>query len=416
MFNSALVNRFHQLETPFYYYDLQSLKATLKACADASFKYHFQVHYAMKANFNPRVLDTIQSFGFGADCVSGNEVLAAVNHGFKREKIVFAGVGKSDKEINLALDQNIFCFNVESVQELQVINDLAAAKNKTASIAIRINPNVDAHTHHFITTGLEENKFGINTWELPAVAEKLRQCKNLKFLGIHFHVGSQINDLSVFQNLCLKVNEMQLWFQEEGFEVKVLNVGGGLGVDYFLPDKNSIVDFESYFKVFKDFLHVNPNQEVHFELGRALVAQCASLISRVLYVKNGIKKNFLILDAGMTELIRPMLYQAYHQIENLSWEQGAENEEAISNQQSGSSNQLSGSSNSHLATQTPHLITSYDVVGPICESTDCFRTDVELPESKRGDLIAIRTAGAYGEVMASGYNLRDRVQSVYSEE
>lgn len=392
MFNSALVDRFQKIETPFYYYDLHLLKASLKACADASFKHRFQVHYAMKANFNPRVLDTIQSFGFGADCVSGNEVLAAINHEFKKEKVVFAGVGKSDKEIKLALDQDIFCFNSESVQELQIINDLAAVKNKTAQVAIRINPNIDAHTHHFITTGLEENKFGINTWELPKVAEKLRQCKNLKFIGIHFHIGSQINDLSVFKDLCVKVNEMQLWFQEHGFTVKVLNVGGGLGVDYYQPDQNSICDFESYFQIFKDHLQINPNQEVHFELGRALVAQCASLISRVLYVKNGIKKNFLILDAGMTELIRPMLYQAYHQIESLS-----------------------KSESEALLTPQSSLLIQYDVVGPICESTDCFRTDVELQESKRGDLIAIRTAGAYGEVMASGYNLRDRVQSVYSE-
>lgn len=394
MFNSTLVNRFHQLETPFYYYDLDQLKATLKACSDAAFKHHFQVHYAMKANFNPRVLNAIHDFGFGADCVSGNEVKAAIDHGFSPEKIVFAGVGKSDKEINMALDQDIFCFNVESVQELQIINDLAAARNKTASIAIRINPNVDAHTHHFITTGLEENKFGINTWELDSVVQKLHECPNLLFLGIHFHVGSQINDLDVFRNLCLKVNEMQLWFQDEGFAVKILNVGGGLGVDYHQPNENNIPDFAAYFKVFADFLLVNEAQEVHFELGRALVAQCASLISRVLYVKNGIKKNFLILDAGMTELIRPMLYQAYHQIENLSGEAISEEPLSINLKPS----------------------TKYDVVGPICESTDCFRTDVELPESKRGDLIAIRTAGAYGEVMASGYNLRDRVQAVYLEE
>ncbi len=412
MFNSTLINRFQHLETPFYYYDLHLLKTTLIACSDAAFKHHFQVHYAMKANFNPRVLDTIQSFGFGADCVSGNEVLAAIKYGFKREKVVFAGVGKSDKEINLALDQDIFCFNAESVQELQVINDLAATKNKTAKIAIRINPNVDAHTHHFITTGLEENKFGINTWELPAVAEKLRECRNLQFIGIHFHVGSQINDLSVFKNLCLKVNEMQLWFQEEGFAVKILNVGGGLGVDYNQPDKNSICDFDSYFRVFKDHLHIKEGQEVHFELGRALVAQAASLISRVLYVKNGIKKNFLILDAGMTELIRPMLYQAYHEIENLSKEKGVSDEvSGMSHEPSTISHQQSEPHTSGLKPQT-----SYDVVGPICESTDCFRTDVALPESERGDLIAIRTAGAYGEVMASGYNLRDLVHSVYSEE
>lgn len=421
MFNSSLINRFQQLETPFYYYDLDLLKATLKACSDAAFKHHFQVHYAMKANFNPRVLDTIQNFGFGADCVSGNEVLAAINHHFKKEKIVFAGVGKSDKEINLALDHDIFCFNVESVQELQIINNLAAAKNKTASVAIRINPNVDAHTHHYITTGLEENKFGINSWELDKVAEKLRQCQNVLFLGIHFHVGSQINDLSVFQNLCLKVNEMQLWFQEEGFTVKVLNVGGGLGVDYYQPDKNNIADFESYFQVFADFLQINEAQEVHFELGRALVAQSAALISRVLYVKNGIKKNFLILDAGMTELMRPMLYQAYHEIENLSAEWGAESEETISDQQSAFIHQQStidyqpSTIGNEPSTMNQKPLTKYDVVGPICESTDCFRKDVALPESERGDLIAIRTAGAYGEVMASGYNLRERVQAVYSE-
>jgi diaminopimelate decarboxylase len=318
MFNTTTINRFQQLETPFYYYDLNVLRKTLETCSNAATQYGFHVHYAMKANFNPKVLDMIQSYGFGADCVSGNEVKAAIEHGFGKEKIVFAGVGKSDKEINLALDADIFCFNAESVQELVIINDLAKAKNKIANIAIRINPNVDAHTHHFITTGLEENKFGINTWQLPDVADALRKCSNLQFLGIHFHIGSQITDMEVYKSLCIRINEIQDWFEDHGFKVKVLNTGGGLGVDYHNPDTNSIADFESYFKVFKKFLNVKPDQEVHFELGRALVAQSAALISRVLYVKNGLKTNFLVLDAGMTELIRPMLYQAYHQIENLS--------------------------------------------------------------------------------------------------
>lgn len=318
MFNTDTISRFQQLETPFYYYDLDLLKQTLQACTSAAAPYHFHVHYAMKANFNPKVLDMIQSFGIGADCVSGGEVKAAIEHGFSKDKVVFAGVGKSDKEINEALDRDIFCFNVESVQELQIINDLAKAKNKTASVAIRINPNVDAHTHHFITTGLEENKFGVNTWELPAVAEALAKCPNLQFIGIHFHIGSQITDLSVYKNLCIRVNELQQWFEDRNLPISVLNLGGGLGVDYYNPDENPICDFASYFKVFNDFLNVKPGQEVHFELGRALVAQSAALISRVLYVKNGLKKNFLILDAGMTELIRPMLYQAYHQIENLN--------------------------------------------------------------------------------------------------
>jgi diaminopimelate decarboxylase len=388
MFSSATINRFQQLDTPFYYYNLGLLKQTLEACRAASAKYNFHVHYAMKANFNPKVVATIQAYGFGADSVSGNEVKAAIEGGFSKDKVVFAGVGKSDKEINYALEADIFCFNVESVQELTIINDLAKAKGKTARVAIRINPNVDANTHHFITTGLEENKFGVDIWQLPKVVDALHASTNLEFLGIHFHIGSQITDMEVFKNLCIKVNELDKWFEERGFTIKILNVGGGLGVDYYNPDTNSIPDFENYFKVFSDHLVVKPGQEVHFELGRALVAQSASLISRVLYVKNGLKKNFLILDAGMTELIRPMLYQAYHQIDNLT--------PPVNN--------------------APSVMTKYDVVGPICESTDCFRKDVLLPESVRGNLIAIRTAGAYGEVMVSGYNLRDRVQSVYSEE
>jgi diaminopimelate decarboxylase len=396
MFNTDTINKFQELDTPFYYYDLEVLRQTLTAARDASAKHGFHVHYAMKANFNPRVVDMIQSFGFGADCVSGNEVKMALDRGFDKGKIVFAGVGKSDKEINLGLDTDIFCFNVESVQELNIIDGLAAAKGKKAKVAIRINPNVDAHTHHFITTGLDENKFGINIWQLPDVATALRQCKNLEFLGIHFHIGSQITDLEVYKNLCTRINEMQDWFEDHGFPVKVLNTGGGLGVDYYNPDGN-IADFENYFQVFKNFLNVKPGQEVHFELGRALVAQSASLISRVLYVKNGLKKNFLVLDAGMTELMRPMLYQAYHQIENLSQESRAKSQEKTH----------------HSPLTTDNL--KYDVVGPICESTDCFQKDVEFPESFRGDLIAIRTAGAYGEVMASGYNLRDRVGSIYSE-
>ncbi|GAB3907368.1 diaminopimelate decarboxylase [Mucilaginibacter boryungensis] len=403
MFSPATINRFQNLETPFYYYDLNLLKQTLEACRTASAKYNFHVHYAMKANFNPKVVSTIQAYGFGADSVSGNEVRAAIEGGFSKDKVVFAGVGKSDKEINYALEADIFCFNVESVQELAIINDLAKTKGKTARVAIRINPNVDANTHHFITTGLEENKFGVDIWQLPNVADALHASTNLEFMGIHFHIGSQITDMEVFKNLCVKVNELDKWFEERGFTIKVLNVGGGLGVDYYNPDTNNIPDFESYFKVFNDHLIVKPNQEVHFELGRALVAHSASLISRVLYVKNGLKKNFLILDAGMTELIRPMLYQAYHQIDNISSQLPVMSNESVNN-------------NGELKTQNSKLMTKYDVVGPICESTDCFRKDVLLPESVRGNLIAIRTAGAYGEVMVSGYNLRDRVQSVYSEE
>ncbi|HEY1024238.1 MAG TPA: diaminopimelate decarboxylase [Sphingobacteriaceae bacterium] len=386
MFTSETLQAFNERETPFYYYDLNLLKETVKRCTDASSKYSFHVHYALKANFDDKVLGIIKDAGIGADCVSGNEVKKAVDIGFAPGKVVFAGVGKSDREINDALDLDIFCFNVESIQELEIINALAAAKGKKARVAVRINPNVDAKTHKNITTGLEENKFGINQWELHDCAEVLKQSSNLDFVGIHFHVGSQILELEVFKSLCVKVNEIHQWFAERGFQLKVLNVGGGLGVDYHQPDDKPIVDFETYFQIFDQFLERRPGQEVHFELGRALVAQSGSLISRVLYVKNGLKKNFLILDAGMTELMRPMLYQAYHKIENISQRSAVSGQESF----------------------------KYDVVGPICESTDCFGKEVELPESKRGDLFAIRTAGAYGQVMASKYNLRDEINVLYS--
>lgn len=384
MFSDKDIAHFSNLETPFYYYDLNLLRETLKVCSEAANAYHFHVHYAMKANFNDKVLAQIKQIGFGADAVSGGEVKKAIDSGFANGKVVFAGVGKSDKEINYALDQNIFCFNVESLQELQVINELAEKKGKVAKVAIRINPNVDAHTHANITTGLDENKFGINSWDMPACADILNVSANLEFVGIHFHIGSQITNLDVYKNLCVRVNEFAAWFEDRGFKVKVLNVGGGLGIDYHNPNAQ-IPNFEAYFKIFADFLEIKPHQEVHFELGRALVGQSSSLISRVLYVKNGKKKNFIVLDAGMTELMRPALYQAYHQIENLSQKSKAET-------------------------------VKYDVVGPICESTDCFGKEVLMQEAFRNDLIAIRSTGAYGEVMASNYNLRDAIVTVTSED
>ena len=378
MFSNKDIAEFANLETPFYYYDLDLLQRSLSACADAAKVYDFHVHYAMKANFNDRLLKKIKETGLGADCVSGNEVKKAIEIGFDRKQIVFAGVGKSDREINEALDLDIFCFNVDSVQELEVINELAGKKNKIAKVAIRINPNVDAHTHHNITTGLDENKFGVNSWDLPDCADALKASANLEFVGVHFHIGSQITNLDVYKNLCVRINEFAKWFEERGFMVKVLNVGGGLGIDYQQPEQQ-IPDFEAYFGIFNEFLERRPNQEVHFELGRALVGQCASLISKVLYVKNGKNKNFIVLDAGMTELMRPALYQAYHQIENLT-------------------------------RQEEETKVKYDVVGPICESTDCFGKEVLLQETKRGDLIAIRSTGAYGEVMSSNYNLRENVR------
>ncbi|HEX4888291.1 MAG TPA: diaminopimelate decarboxylase [Luteibaculaceae bacterium] len=363
--------------TPFYAYDLQVLRTTLQACKNSADKFGFHVHYAIKANARPEVVREISSLGFGADCVSGNEVQWALNHGFAPNKVVFAGVGKSDKEISGALDQQIHSFNCESLEELEVLNELAGLTGKKAPVALRINPNVNAQTHHYITTGLDENKFGINRQQLPELLDRLSQMAHIELVGLHFHIGSQINNLEVFKNLCLRVNEFVQWFEQRHISIKVINVGGGLGVDYDHPDQNEIPPFESYFELFDRFLERKPGQEVHFELGRSLVAQCGVLVSRVLYVKHGLKTKFVILDAGMTELLRPALYQAKHKIEN--WSVSPEQEPDVE---------------------------TYDVVGPVCESSDCFAKSIELPVTKRGDMVVIRTAGAYGEVMANSYNLR----------
>ena len=381
MFSSEIIERFRNTPTPFYYYDLELLKDTLRIVKEESGNYNYHVHYALKANSNVEILETIKSYGLGADCVSGNEITRAIESGFQSEKIAFAGVGKSDEEINTGLENNIFCFNCESIPELVVIDELAEKKKKIANIALRINPNVEANTHHYITIGLEENKFGINRWELENVLTILQTLKNIKLIGLHFHIGSQITDLSNFKGLCLRVNEIQKWFYEHRIIVKHINVGGGLGINYENPRQELIPDFSSYFRLFNDFLELRPQQELHFELGRSIVGQCGTLISKVLYIKKGVNTNFAIIDAGMTELIRPALYQAFHKIENL--------------------------------TSVVDINERYDVVGPICESSDCFGKALLLPTTTRGDMIAINSCGAYGEVMASQYNLRRLPRSIY---
>ena len=377
------VNKLKEIPTPYYLYDTQLLHETLQLVKKESERYGYFIHYAVKANANERIMKIIRDYGFGADCVSGNEIQRAVDTGYNPEHIVFAGVGKSDAEIEKALDLDIFCFNCESIPEIEVINELAAKQNKKARIALRINPNIDAHTHHFITTGLEENKFGINRGDLDTVLDKLKNFRNLELAGLHFHIGSQITDLNAYKGLCVRVNEIQEWFFSRRVIVEHINVGGGFGVDYEHPDINRIPDFASFFKLFKRFLELRPTQTLHFEPGRSVVAQCGALITKVLYIKQAVKTKFAIVDAGMTELIRPALYNSYHKIENLSRSNGAD---------------------------------FYDVVGPVCESSDYFGKLVSLPETQRGDLLAIRSTGAYGQIMASGYNLRNPVKDYYTED
>lgn len=378
------VEKFKDIQTPFYYYNTDLLKATLATINAETSKYeNYHVHYAVKANANPTILSIIKDAGLGADCVSGGEVEAALKAGFAPEKIVFAGVGKSDWEIRLSLEAGISCFNVESIPELENINRIAKEMNKCASIALRINPNVDAHTHSYITTGLSENKFGIDITLIDKVLDKLTDLNNIKLIGLHFHFGSQITDMDSFRSLAIRVNEIQEIFYRRMIIVENINVGGGLGVDYQNPDKNSIPTFHEYFETFRKHLALRPVQHLHFELGRSVVCQCGSLISKVLYVKEGVDKKFIILDAGMTDLIRPALYQAYHKIENVSTN-STEKE-------------------------------TYDVVGPICESSDCFGKAIELPQTERGDIFAIRSAGAYGEIMASQYNCRRLPKPYFSD-
>ena len=376
------IDKLKALPTPFYYYDVKLLQDTLDMVKNEAGKYGYHAHYAVKANANPRILSIIAENGLGADCVSGGEVKAALDAGFPADKIVFAGVGKADWEINLGLDNDIFCFNVESAVELEIIDELAAAKNKVASVALRINPEVDAHTHAKITTGMKENKFGINLSQLGQVLDNLANLKNVKLIGIHFHIGSQITDMSAFRNLVIRVNEIQEDLEARGIRIENVNFGGGLGIDYYHPNHLPIPAFDNYFAVFNKLLKVRPGQQVHFEPGRSVVAQCGTLISKVLYVKEGETKKFAILDAGFTELIRPAMYDAYHRIENISSDEEVE---------------------------------LYDVVGPICESSDVFGKDVELNKAHRGDLIALRSAGAYGEVMASQYNCPQLPKAYYSD-
>jgi len=377
------ISELEKKPTPFYYYDLSLLRQTLRVVAECSNYTGYKVHYAVKSNANPRILREISAAGFGADTVSAGEIEAALDAGFENRKIVFAGVGKSDEEIRYALVNGIGCINVESAAELAVIEMMAKSMNLKADVALRVNPNIDAHTHHYITTGMSENKFGIDMSLLDSLVTDCINSPYINLQGLHFHIGSQITIMEPYELLCHRINELQISLRSKGVMLNSINVGGGLGIDYDNPDKNPIPDFKSYFDTFHRNLNLYPGQELHFELGRAISGQCGSLISRVLYVKEGVKKRFVILDAGMTELIRPALYQAHHTIQNLT----------------------SDSDRTEI----------YDVVGPVCESSDCFSENERLPITKRGDIMVIRSAGAYGESMASHYNCRSLRASYFNE-
>ena len=388
MLDIKTIEKLESIATPFYYYDMDLFRRTLDHVAELAEKHNIKIHYAVKANVERRLLEEISAKGFGADCVSGNEVLHAHDCGFPAEKIVFAGVGKSDKEIYNSLKLGIEAFNCESLQELYVINEMAHRHGVKARVSVRINPDIDAHTHKYVTTGLYENKFGISQHEFEKLIDILKKSENIQFYGLHFHIGSQITRVDeVFALECQRVNEIVAYFERQGLKVDNINLGGGLGVDYDDPDENPIADFETWFQTISENISKRDDQTVHVEPGRSLVAQCATLISRVLFVKSGETKNFLIMDAGMNDLIRPALYGAYHKIENLS------------------------------AAQRTFFPThqAYDIVGPVCESSDVWGAGRLLPLSVRGDIMAIRSTGAYGQVMASRYNMKDLAPTVFSD-
>ena len=449
--------RVEELATPFWYYDMDVFRKTVKLAASLSERYGIGAHYALKANVEPRLVSYIASKGFGADCVSGNEVKYAVESGFARSSIVFAGVGKSDKEISDALDMGIGCFNVESLMEMQVIDAIAASKGVRANVSLRINPNIDAHTHRYVTTGLYENKFGISRHEFEAAIDILKGSKALDFKGLHFHIGSQITDVEPVYSLeCERAVEIVEWFEAHGMEVGSIDLGGGLGVDYDEPDENPVPDFEKWFSIIDRKLRRRPEQSVSIEPGRSMVAQCGSLITRVLFVKSGETKTFLIMDAGMNDLIRPALYGAYHKIENLSAHyartesaglsakfssaETSESEDLTRHHQMPAGEQRSGGlalgcarrpdrplekgvggieTNGGIENDIVNCSQSerlYDIVGPVCESSDVWGEGRELPYSKRGDILAIRSTGAYGSVMSSRYNLRNLAPAVFSDD
>jgi len=382
MFNNDLLNKFQSINTPFYYYDINILKANLEALKN-SINNKNKVHFALKSNFNNKILDIINSYGFGIDAVSGNEIKKAIEVGFKSEDIVFAGVGKKDSEIQFSIDNNISYLNSESFQEIEIINKISSKSNKITPISIRINPNIKTQTHKHIQTGYRNNKFGIDINDLNEVIDYSNKFKNIEIVGFHFHLGSQINNNSPFLKLCSIVNEVNDVFKVKSINIKYINVGGGLAIDYSNPIDNSISDFKNFISLFNKNIFLNDKQIIHFELGRSIVGQCGFLISKVLFIKKSYEKNYVIIDAGMNDLIRPALYNTYHKVINIT-------------------------------SKSPEKI-NYDVVGPVCESSDTFAYDYPLPITNRDDFIVICSAGAYGQSMSSNYNLRNKLKSYYSD-
>lgn len=384
MLSRQVAEKLQGYDTPFYLYDIDLLRQTLESATAVASRYNFKLHYAIKANYDPHILSVIKEYGLGIDCASGNEVACAIEAGFDPSGIVYAGVGKKDKELRYAISQGIFSINCESLQELELIDRIAGELGKVQDIALRINPDIDPKTNSCIDTGQADSKFGISYEEVMANVELINSYRNVRIRGMHLHIGSQIRELHVFQYLCDKVNAIVECLTGLGFKFDFVDVGGGLGINYDFPENEPVPNFASVFSIINQYLKVD-GREVHFEFGRAIVAQCGELITRVLFRKDtATGRKLVIVDGSMTELIRPALYGAYHNIENITSQESRKER--------------------------------YTVVGTACESTDVFDQSLSLPVTSRGDLLTIKSAGAYGMSMASRYNLHDLPGAVYSDE
>ena len=384
MLSRKVASQLKEIETPFYLYDINLLRQTLESVVYESNKYNYKVLYAIKANNDDFLLSIIKEYGIGIDCASGNEVSTAIEMGFDPKTVVYAGGGKKDKEIRYALEQEILAINCESIEELQVVDALAAEMGKKADVGLRVDPDIDPKTNHCIDTGQADSKFGIAYDEILENVELIKSLKNINIIGIHIHIGSQIRELHVFENMCNKANAIVEKLESLGFSFRMVDVGGGLGINYDVPENEPIPNFASLFAIVREYLNVG-DKEVHFEFGRSIVGECGELIASVLFNKTtATGRRLLIIDASMTELIRPMLYGSYHNIENITSEED--------------------------------VFKKYTVVGTACESTDVFDENISRKKSMRGDLLAIMSAGAYGRSMASEYNMHELPKAVYSDQ
>lgn len=379
--NSDLISKIAaEVGTPFYLYSEQKLRDNFKSFADAVKPLKkATVCFAVKSNFNPTILKILAGMGAGADIVSGGELELALQAGVPADKIVFSGVGKTRAELTAAIMAGIKQINAESESEIRLIDEIAIGLNKTASVGIRVNPDVDARTHEKITTGKKENKFGIDWNDARRLFLSAEQFKGLSLHGIEVHVGSQILELSPFREAFVKTKKMLNDLKEHGVSIQTVDVGGGLGVAYKTDE--SAPSPADYIAVLQDVLG-DFDGEFVFEPGRCISGDAGVLVASVVRVKQTGDKRFAVLDAGMSDLVRPAMYDAYHNIEALKGGEASER---------------------------------YDVVGPICESADIFGKDRMLPELNEGDLIAIETAGAYGAAMASNYNGRPLIAEVLTD-